>query len=244
MKGEKSVVHTLKLGSLYLDNKPVTPGVKYHPGQMISFGIALSRKAISWVPVNGLLIAHRCLLNNISWDDIDSQSLVFGKEISLHGFRFRSRLLKVGNKKGVPNEWDAALDIVGDSDELWHWEDLFFWGQEVIKHNESNRANRWCGSERNHNYNSANYRDRDLGFRPVLEPLPTDISAFKQDQEILVIGSNGAVIGNLEDLTQYDIILRPKPRGLVGRASFAGNMRDGTVAVDRSRILSIAHAYS
>ena len=127
------MVQTLKLGSLYLDDKPVTSGTGYRPGQAISFGEATPDpdKAISWVPVNGLLIADRCLLTSISWSNLNAQDLVFGKEIKIQGFQFRSRLLKVGNSDRVPNEWDAALDIVSDNDNLWHWKNISFWGQET-----------------------------------------------------------------------------------------------------------------
>ncbi len=52
-------------------------------------------KEIGWVAVNGLLIADQCLLTNVSWDDLDVQGLVFGKEVTVQGLRFKIRLLKV-----------------------------------------------------------------------------------------------------------------------------------------------------
>ena len=106
------MTQTLKFGSLYVNDKPIDPGTEYKPDQAISFGTMTPDKAINWVPVNGLLIADRCLLARISWDDLNDQGLVFGREIQLFGFRFWARLLKVGNCEGVPNEWDSALDVV------------------------------------------------------------------------------------------------------------------------------------
>lgn len=242
MKGEnKSVVHTLKLGGLYLDDKPVYPGTEYQPGQAISFGATASDSAISWVPVNGMLIADRSLLTNISWDDLDAQDLVFGKEISIQGFRFKIRLLKVGSEKGMPNEWDAALDTVGDSNNLWHWKNICFWGQASYK-DASHRVFRGFNSARDWYHYSSDIRSSRLGFRPALIPLFTDPSALKPGQEILVMGYgyDGCVVGELMDKTKYDLILQPKPGGLVGKATFTADMQDGTVAVDRNRILSIA----
>ena len=231
MKGEnKSVVHTLKLGSLYLDEKPVTSCAEYRSGQTISFGAATPSKTISWVPVNGLLIADRCLLTDISWDDIEAQGLVFGREIELCGFRFRARLLKVGNSEGVPNEWDAALDVVGENDDLWHWEDMFFWGQETVAITASARGWSWSRSSN---------RDARLGFRPALEPLSIDSSDLRPGQKILAIGRAGAVVGTLEDMTHYDLILRAEPGSPVEGASFAASLRNGTVAVDRSGVHSL-----
>ena len=238
------MVHTLKLGSLYLDDKPVTQEAEYCPGRTISFGEAAPDTAISWVPVNGLLIADRCLLTSISWDDLNAQNLVFGKEIKVQGFQFRSRLLKVGNAEGVPNEWDAALDVVGENDDLWHWEDMFFWGQETVAITASGRVYRGYLSARSFNWNSSSNRRVYRGFRPALEPLHTDHSVLRPSQDVLVIGYDGCVVGKLVAETLYDLVLQPNPDGLVGKATFAADMRDGTVAVDLNKILSMAPAYS
>lgn len=240
MEGEANImVHRFKMGSLYLDDEPVNPGIEYQPGQTISLGEAVSDKEISWVPANGLLIADRCLLTRISWNDLNDQGLVFGREIELHGFKFRARLLKVGSEEGIPNEWDTALDTVGDSDDLWHWGGRFFWGQEETKI-ASSHAYRGYFSARYWNCPSSGSRRAYLGFRPALEPLPTDPSALRHGQEILVIGRDGAVMGNLVDATAYDLVIQPKPDGVVGKNTFAANMRDGTIAVDQQGIFSIA----
>lgn len=197
-------------------------------------------KEIGWVAVNGLLIADQCLLTNVSWDDLDVQGLVFGKEVTVQGLRFKIRLLKVGSKEDVPNEWDAALDAVGEDDTLWHWDHKFFWGQEPVSGSVSYRAIRGCNSARNWYDNYASYSTPSVGFRPALEPLPTDPSAIRHSQEALVIGRAGAVAGSLIDATAYDLVIQPNADGLIGEVSFAAKMQDGTLAVDRSGIISIA----
>ena len=197
-------------------------------------------KEIGWVAVNGLLIADQCLLTNVSWDDLDVQGLVFGKEVTVQGLRFKIRLLKVGSKEDVPNEWDAALDAVGEDDTLWHWDHKFFWGQEPVSGSVSNRAIRGCSSARYWGSYRATYSNPGLGFRPALEPLPTDPSAIRHSQEALVIGRAGAVAGSLIDATAYDLVIQPNADGLIGEVSFAAKMQDGTLAVDRSGIISIA----
>lgn len=197
-------------------------------------------KEIGWVAVNGLLIADQCLLTNVSWDDLDVQGLVFGKEVTVQGLRFKIRLLKVGSKEDVPNEWDAALDAVGEDDTLWHWDHKFFWGQEPVSGSVSFRAVRGYYSARYWYYYYASYSYPYLGFRPALEPLPTDPSAIRHSQEALVIGRAGAVAGSLIDATAYDLVIQPNADGLIGEVSFAAKMQDGTLAVDRSGIISIA----
>ena len=236
------MTQTLKFGSLYLDNNPIAPEVEYQPGQIISFGDSVSDMAINWVPVNGLLIADRCLLTNIRWDDLDAQGLVLGTEVDVQGFRFKIRLLKVGSEGDNLNEWDAALDAVGEDDGLWHWKDEFFWGQESVDKDGAYRANRGCYSARLWNCDSSSYRDASLGFRPTLEPLPTDLSDLEHGQEVIAIGCDGCVVGNLINMTQYDLLLRTKADKVTGVPSFATDMQDGTLAVDRRGILSIVAA--
>lgn len=234
------MANIIKLGSLFLDGRPVETGMQYVPSQTIEVGEMTPSKEIGWVAVNGLLIADQCLLTNVSWDDLDVQGLVFGKEVTVQGLRFKIRLLKVGSKEDVPNEWDAALDAVGEDDTLWHWDHKFFWGQEPVSGSVSRRALRGYLSARGWNWCDSSYRGAYLGFRPALEPLPTDPSAIRHSQEALVIGRAGAVAGSLIDATAYDLVIQPNADGLIGEVSFAAKMQDGTLAVDRSGIISIA----
>lgn len=234
------MANIIKLGSLFLDGRPVETGMQYVPSQTIEVGEMTPSKEIGWVAVNGLLIADQCLLTNVSWDDLDVQGLVFGKEVTVQGLRFKIRLLKVGSKEDVPNEWDAALDAVGEDDTLWHWDHKFFWGQEPVSGSVSHRAIRGYTSARFYDWNTSSHRDANYGFRPALEPLPTDPSAIRHSQEALVIGRAGAVAGSLIDATAYDLVIQPNADGLIGEVSFAAKMQDGTLAVDRSGIISIA----
>lgn len=234
------MANIIKLGSLFLDGRPVETGMQYVPSQTIEVGEMTPSKEIGWVAVNGLLIADQCLLTNVSWDDLDVQGLVFGKEVTVQGLRFKIRLLKVGSKEDVPNEWDAALDAVGEDDTLWHWDHKFFWGQEPVSGSVSHRALRGFTSARYWHDFSAAYSYSGVGFRPALEPLPTDPSAIRHSQEALVIGRAGAVAGSLIDATAYDLVIQPNADGLIGEVSFAAKMQDGTLAVDRSGIISIA----
>lgn len=234
------MANIIKLGSLFLDGRPVETGMQYVPSQTIEVGEMTPSKEIGWVAVNGLLIADQCLLTNVSWDDLDVQGLVFGKEVTVQGLRFKIRLLKVGSKEDVPNEWDAALDAVGEDDTLWHWDHKFFWGQEPVSGSVSHRAIRGYTSARHWGWSDSSSRHARVGFRPALEPLPTDPSAIRHSQEALVIGRAGAVAGSLIDATAYDLVIQPNADGLIGEVSFAAKMQDGTLAVDRSGIISIA----
>jgi len=162
-----------KMGSLYSNNNPENVGSVYD-GHKLSIGNTVPGKEITWVEVNGLLIADRCVCIDINAQELDDLGFTKGKTINIDGHRYLCRLLKVGAEPDVPNEWDAALDATSDENELWHWEHAFFWGQEVVEGSPAYRAFRGYGSARRWNCNTVSYRHVYLGFRPVLEPLGPD----------------------------------------------------------------------
>lgn len=201
----------IKLGSLYFDGQQQEIGAR-HNGGRITLGATVAGNEIQWVKANGLLIADRCVCMNVSWDQLDNQGLVFGTSIQIDGQFYLCRCLKVGVQKNVPNEWDAALDEIGESNDLWHWEDAFFWGQETPRGLVSRRAYRGYHSARHWNYDSASLRLALLGFRPVLEPLgsePRNPDALV-GKTIRLYGPGWAALeGHLQDVDDYDFVLAP-----------------------------------
>lgn len=82
------MANIIRLGSLYLCGNPVSVEDDYlsRPNWSIEIGETVPGKEISWVAVNGIFIADRCILRDISWDNLFVQCLVFGKEITIGGF--------------------------------------------------------------------------------------------------------------------------------------------------------------
>lgn len=201
----------IKLGSLYFDGQPQETGVKYD-GEQITFGPTVSGEEIQWVKANGLLIADRCVCTDVSWDQLDNQGLVFGTPIQIDGQFYLCRCLKVGAENGVPNEWDSDMDEIGESNDLWHWENTYFWGQEAPPALSSRRAARGYRSARFWDYFSTSLRDINVGFRPVLEPLgsePRNPDALI-GKTIQVYGPRSVSLeGLLLDVDDYDFTLTP-----------------------------------
>ena len=106
------MANIIRLGSLYLCGNPVSVEDDYlsRPNWSIEIGETVPGKEISWVAVNGIFIADRCILRDISWNNLCVQCLVFGKEITIGGFHYDLRLPLVGAKEGEPYVWDSALD--------------------------------------------------------------------------------------------------------------------------------------
>ena len=83
------MANIIKLGSLYLDGQPVEIGADYAPGQSIEVGKTIPGKEISWVVVNEMLIADRCILTHVSWNDLNACNLIFGKCIIIEGYHYQ-----------------------------------------------------------------------------------------------------------------------------------------------------------
>lgn len=134
----------VKLGTLYLDGTkqarptrpwrtdskpPGAPGVGNIPhfsaGKTIEIRNtdASDTYKIQWREVNKdgkkYLIADRNLLVSVSWDDLNAQNLIFGKNVTIDGHQYKLRVLTGGTErrelgtdlKGgkLPNEWDEII---------------------------------------------------------------------------------------------------------------------------------------
>ena len=226
------MANIIKLGSLLREGAHIKPGSKYRSDKTISFA---DGNKLSWVVVNGLLIADHSLLTNISWDNLHQQDLVFGKQVTINGQQFLCRSLKVGTEKCELNEWDAALDAVGDDDETWHWKKQFFWGQESV--DVLHRAFRGYFSARFWDYSLFNYQSVSAGFRPALVSLPSD--NLVAGDTVCAIGSQTILYGKLVDLTRYDAIIQPEAASMMAETDAGkcySKLPDGMVVLDRTHM--------
>ena len=174
-----------QFGALNLDGKiqpvpqhPTRDGdiPQYNGKATISFGTLALKDSISWVKPNNsnLLVADRVLLVKVSWEDLDKNGFVAGKTVLFNGLCFRCRLLQVGEKESVFNEWDKVLDETSEDNDLWHWEKECFWEANISTCNAPARTVRGYNSALYWYNRSAAYRGADVGFRPILEPLLSD----------------------------------------------------------------------
>ena len=198
----------VNLGSLYLNGQPKDLGVEYN-GEVLSFGNTIPGKTIPFVKWGELLVASQCVCSNIRWEQLNKAGYILGRPVKIDGVPYLCRSLKVGDENDVPNEWDSILDDLGEDDSLWHWGSGYFWGQETARHHASHRAVRGYHSARYWDYYYAAYRDVDVGFRPVLEPLPPEplISDALIRADLKVYGSDTAIIGQLVEYTDYDLVM-------------------------------------
>ena len=197
-------------GSLYLNGRPSVLNAKYGGGN-ISLGDTVPEEAIPFVKWKDLWVAGKAICLNASWDDLNKHNFITGHPIKIDGVPYLCRSLKVGEKENVPNEWDSILDDLGEDDNLWHWGSGYFWGQEGSKYEASYRAVRGFHSARNWFDDNAATRNVYVGFRPVLEPLPPEplVSDTLIGANLKVYGPDTAIIGQLVEHTDYDLVMAP-----------------------------------
>ena len=133
---------------------------------------------------HSLFVADYAVTHTVSWDDLNTKSLIFGKNYASGGVDYTLRAPSVGsNSTGsgesqhdTPsnNEWDRILDK--NSGYIQNWNKMYSWGQDTSSAAESFRAYRGYNSARFWYYTSSSFRNVYLGFRPVLE-LPTGLAA-------------------------------------------------------------------
>ena len=131
---------------------------------------------------HSLFVADYAVTHTVSWDDLNTKSLIFGKNYASGGVDYTLRAPSVGsNSTGsgesqhdTPsnNEWDRILDK--NSGYIQNWNKMYSWGQDTSSAAESFRAYRGYNSARSWYYTSSSFRNVYLGFRPVLEVLNPD----------------------------------------------------------------------
>ena len=128
---------------------------------------------------HSLFVADYAVTHTISWDDLNTANLIFGKNYASGGVDYTLRAPSVGSNAtglgdsdpGEPqsNEWDTMLNK--DSGYIQNWNEMYSLGQDTVSFDASGRAVRGYGSARRWYYYYASYSFPFVGFRPVLEVL-------------------------------------------------------------------------
>ena len=154
---------------------------------------------------HSLFIADYAVTHTVSWDDLNTKSLIFGKNYASGGVDYTLRAPSVGSnfiglgnsERGVPqsNEWDTMLNK--NSGYIQNWNDmyLYLWGQDTVSRNASRRAVRGCASPRFWINCDATYSDPSVGFRPVLEVLNSD-TLGSDGLKVVTLDLGGGTLGN------------------------------------------------
>ena len=132
---------------------------------------------------HSLFVADYAVKHTVSWNDLNTADLIFGKDYVAGGVGYTLRAPSVGSdrtglnesQRGTPqsNEWDKLLDK--NDGYIKNWKRMASWGQDTRPDNSTPfRAVRGFHSARGWEFNSSSYQNGILGFRPVLEVLNPD----------------------------------------------------------------------
>jgi len=152
---------------------------------------------------HSLFIADYAVTHTVSWDDLNTAGLIFGKNYASGGVDYTLRTPSAGSdctglddsQRGVPqsNEWDAVLDK--NSGYIKNWNGIYSWGQDTTRYSSSYRAFRGYNSARYWFDNLATRSFLDVGFRPVLEILNPD-TLSSDGLKVVTLDLNGGKLGN------------------------------------------------
>ena len=158
---------------------------------------------------HSLFVADYAVTHTVSWDDLNTKSLIFGKNYASGGVDYTLRAPSVGsNSTGsgesqhdTPsnNEWDRILDK--NSGYIQNWNKMYSWGQDTSSAAESFRAYRGYNSARSWYYTSSSFRNVYLGFRPVLGVLNPD-TLGSDGMKAVTLDLNGGKLGGSSEAIQ------------------------------------------
>ena len=157
---------------------------------------------------HSLFIADYAVTHTVSWDDLNTAGLIFGKNYASDGVDYTLRAPSVGSdnrgsgdsERGTPqsNEWDRILDK--DSGYIKNWNGICSWGQDTTRHNSSLRAIRGYDSGRRWNDDDATDFLPLVSFRPVLEILNPDTLSSDGLKVVTLDLGGGTLGGSSEDI--------------------------------------------
>ena len=158
---------------------------------------------------HSLFIADYVVTHTVSWDDLNTKSLIFGKDYASGGVDYTLRAPSVGSgntgsgdsERGTPqsNEWDAVLDK--NSGYIKNWNGIYSWGQDTTRYNSSLRAIRGYDSGRRWNDDDATDFLPLVSFRPVLEILNPD-TLSSDGLKVVTLDLGGGTLGGSSDAIQ------------------------------------------
>ena len=163
---------------------------------------------------HSLFVADYAVTHTISWNDLNTTGLIFGKNYASGGVDYTLRTPSAGSdctglddsKRGVPqsNEWDTMLNK--DSGYIQNWNGMSSWGQDVYSGGASCRAPRGYDSARDWRISNATYSYPYVGFRPVLEILNTDPLISDSDRDLGDKNSNFTITYTVDDADSGDVL--------------------------------------
>ena len=158
---------------------------------------------------HSLFVADYAVTLKVNWNNLDTASLIFGKDYVAGGVDYTLRAPSCGSgftgsgdsECGTPqsNEWDAVLDK--NSGYIQNWNKMYSWGQDTSSYELWYRAVRGYSSARSWSHDYAGSSFPVVGFRPVLEVLNPD-TLGPDGLKVVTLDLGGGKLGGSSDAIQ------------------------------------------
>ena len=155
---------------------------------------------------HSLFVADYAVTHKVNWNNLDTASLIFGKDYVAGGVDYTLRAPSCGSgftgsgdsECGTPqsNEWDAVLDK--NSGYIQNWNKMYSWGQDTSSYELWYRAVRGYSSARSWSHDYAGSSFPVVGFRPVLEVLNPD-TLGPDGLKVVTLDLGGGKLGGSSD---------------------------------------------
>ena len=152
---------------------------------------------------HSLFVADYAVTHTVSWNDLNTEGLIFGKNYAAGGVGYTLRAPSAGNHvegtspnryiAPINNEWDTILQKSSGYIDNWRGvysvcQDLYVSGSSVV-YRGYNSTRQWMFMNRNYNPNGTH------GFRPVLEVLNPD-TLGADGLKVVTLALGGGKLGN------------------------------------------------
>ena len=184
---------------------------------------------------HSLFVADYAVTHKVNWNNLDTASLIFGKDYVAGGVDYTLRAPSCGSgftgsgdsECGTPqsNEWDAVLDK--NSGYIQNWNKMYSWGQDTSSYELWYRAVRGYSSARSWSHDYAGSSFPVVGFRPVLEVLNPD-TLGADGLQVVTLDLGGGKLGGSSDAIQIIVktgseFTAPASDGMTRPAGDTGN---------------------
>ena len=184
---------------------------------------------------HSLFVADYAVTLKVNWNNLDTASLIFGKNYASGGVDYTLRAPSCGSgftgsddsERGTPqsNEWDAVLDK--NSGYIQNWNKMYSWGQDTSSYELWYRAVRGYSSARSWSHDYAGSSFPVVGFRPVLEVLNPD-TLGPDGLKVVTLDLGGGKLGGSSDAIQIIVktgseFTAPASDGMTRPAGDTGN---------------------
>lgn len=215
----------ISMGTLYLNGRPVGAQTACPEDiQDIRLGDTVPGKELSFVLVNGVLVANNSVMLDVPFEVLRASHLVRARAVVIDGSNYRCRLLRTDNDENDADEWDQALIATGANRKLWNlYDNEPFW--TVSPHGMEVRGG--------HGDPEGRY-----AWRPVLEPFLLNFARLRKGGMVIAGGGNSLFHALLHDVTDYDLILDVDgDDNIATEDAFVASSGDGHLILDRSSLV-------